>query len=103
MTKKLIIITFCLVAISSCANLRKKSQTLKNGMSKSDVVAKFGEPDDVQFNGDKSALTWCSTGFYSDEYVVGWFEEDKLFSVTTYTRHLDGLCSGAIRQIDWSE
>ncbi len=37
----------------------------------------------------------------SDDYLVVWFGGGKVYGITTYKNHRDGLCGGFFRNIKW--
>lgn len=83
--------------------MKRKALALNPGDSRERVVEVMGAPQDRQFNGNEEALQWCETGSSSDLYTVVWLTDNKVTTVSNYTRrdHF-GSCTNSFKQINWS-
>lgn len=85
-----ILLLIAVIILSGCYSQKKVQQLRQNqilvdaGMSKQEVMTLLGTPGDRQLNGDLEAWQYCSSSLTTFEFVVVWFFNKKVGSVTTY-------------------
>lgn len=92
-----------LVLLSGCASVRSRMARINPGMDKAEVIAIMGNPGDRQFNGNLEAMQWCSTGNFSDDYVIVWLRDGKVTGMNSYNNTVAGMCSGHYRTVRWED
>jgi len=99
-----IIILFCALLMASCANsLMKKSVLIEPGMSKQEVAATLGAPQNRQFNGRKEAWQYCETGAIVDDYTIIWLVDGRVVGTQSYNNNRQGICSSFFQTINWED
>lgn len=107
--KNLVIIAIILsISVLTCCTttqgLSYKQNNISSGQSKNDVMNILGMPGNKQFNGKNEAWQYCSTGLFTDNYVVVWFYDGTVTGMTTYSQSYgNGNCNKFFKSINWND
>ena len=95
-----------LQACSSQSAVVRKSETVRLGMSVTDLRQVMGEPQNRQFKGKNEAWQYCSTGysgFEDDHYVLVWLFDGVVSGMQSYLNTKFGNCESFFRTVNWEE
>lgn len=98
------IFTFLTLLFISCSTTGKyqaKSSQIHNNMEAEKVLSIMGQPGNRQFNGNYEAWQYFDLGFNTDVYIVIWFHNKRVYSVTSYSE-TDGGIEPKFREISWN-
>ena len=102
----LISIVATLAFLSGCTSSPLEKGSLLNvGMSKPEVVKIMGEPSKSEFSGRRTAWHYCKTGAFTDEYMVAFFDGERLIETQFYSApdaDQPGDCISFVRRVDWA-
>ncbi len=92
--------------LSGCAsNVKNTGHASKyempNGISSNSVINSLGRPSRDLSKGSFRALSYCTTGTFTDDLVDYFFKEDVLVLKRIYTNTKGGHCSRFFQPIRW--
>lgn len=83
--KLLILFSAFLCSLFIGCSASKNSVKVNPGMNKNEVLEIMGTPGNRQFNGTREAWQYCDLKSDTEnEYVVIWFNDNKVTGLTTY-------------------
>lgn len=85
--------------------IRANSMLVDPGMTKSQVVAIMGQPEQRSFRGNGEALTFCGIApFKGSLYYTVWLNDGSTTAITNYQLRDDvGNCAQYIKPVDWGQ
>jgi hypothetical protein len=91
--------------LAGCATVSPAFNEINAGNSRSEVIAKVGQPENRQFRGKNEAFQYCTTGtsFGVSTYNIIWFFDGKVTGVNSYSLQRASSCSGHFKMIDWED
>jgi hypothetical protein len=101
---KALALASCVLILSACGSLEKRSVLVSPGDTKEQVLAAMGVPDDRQLNGTAEAWQYCQTGagFGYHDFRIIWLRGGKVTGITSYkTRTPATSCVADIKQVNW--
>ena len=103
------VIVASMLILQACASqsaVVRKSETVRLGMSVTDLRQVMGEPQNRQFKGKNEAWQYCSTGysgFEDDHYVLVWLFDGVVSGMQSYLNTKFGNCESFFRTVNWEE
>jgi hypothetical protein len=102
-----------LLALSACSTRKivdtsswtrqpvERAVDFRAGTSVNEVIQIMGKPIAHDFGVKGAAMQWCHTGESADRFVVGFFYNEKLVGMRSYTGGGYGDCATQYKNIEW--
>lgn len=93
------------IALVGCANtLVKKTISVEPGMSRQQVTAILGAPQDRQFQGKNEAWQYCELGATAGDFVIVWFYDGRVTGLRHWTDSSPAFtCTALLRPVRWED
>jgi len=115
-----LIFTGCATAKNAEIPLSRKAMQIEPGLTKDEVRAILGQPQNKQFHGKEEAWQYCRASYEtffkkdynltylnSNSYVMIWFHKNKVTGMTTYNKVIESRveenCESYFKTINWEE
>lgn len=92
------------VFLLGCASTGEKTMDLQPGMTRDQVLAVLGDPNDRSFRGTDEAWQYQEiAGFGQCKYTTVWIKDGTLVGVTTRRGSSVAGCGLGSEKVDWNE
>jgi hypothetical protein len=96
----------CAASLSGCNEIKMQSANLKvpvyNGENQKTVVAKLGQPVDVQVYKNNTVLVFCDETFIFNNLLHVWFRDGRVLQTKKSSNDEIGSCLNRNSQVNWA-
>lgn len=93
------------LALTGCNELKMQNSNIDNpvfgGETTQQVIAKYGQPVDVQVNGNNTVLTFCKEVLIYNNLLHLWMVDGKVSQTRKTSNDEIGTCLDNSTQVDW--
>ena len=102
---RLVATMFLIVGISGCQTFApvESLQTIELGMTKTQVSKLTGSPTHRHLEADQEAWGYCVNGWLVDDYMLVWFDGDRVVGKELLNDYEFGRCRARDESFDWNQ